>query len=321
LNVFSTLSFVVIGFVLLVKGADLLVEGASSTAKRMRLSELVIGLTVVAIGTSAPELIVNILSTLKQHNDVVFGNIIGSNIFNTFVILGIAGIIYPMSVKHNTVWREIPISFVITLILFVLINDQWLFSLHTNTASRFDGLIMILLFGLFLLYIFKYLRKELQEDTEDIKVLSKKNTVIYLSGGIIGLGLGGQLVVDNAVATAHIFNVSEKLIGLTIVSAGTSLPELATSVVAALKRKSDIAIGNILGSNIFNITLVLGTTALIRPVIYDSILNFDLSVLMFGTALLFVFMFTLTVRKLDRWEAVILVILAIAYLTYLVIRK
>jgi cation:H+ antiporter len=321
LNIAITILLVLAGFALLVKGADLLVEGASSTAKQMKISELVIGLTIVAIGTSMPEMIVNILSAWRSHNDVVFGNIIGSNIFNTMVILGIAGLIYPMTVKHSTVWKEIPYAFGITLLLLFLINDTWFFPGSPSLASRSDGLILVGLFMVFVWYVFRQLRDEIDMDEGDIRVLNNTNTTLYILGGIAGISIGGHLVVTYAVQLAQQFAVSEKLIGLTVVSAGTSLPELATSVVAAVKRKSDIAIGNVLGSNIFNITLVLGTTALIRPVQFDVVLNIDLLILLLGTGLLFLFMFTLTVRKLDRWEAFILVIISIAYLAFVFIRK
>ncbi len=321
MNILVTAILCVLGFVFLVKGADWLVEGASSIAKRMHLSELLIGFTIVAFGTSMPELVVNIISNIDGYNDVVFGNIIGSNIFNTFAILGISGLIYPITIQQNTIWKEIPFSFAITLIFFILINDVMFFGSETNEAGRIDGFILILLFSVFMYYLFRYLRKDFHNNDEGIKKLSIIKSISFISLGIILLGAGGQLVVYNAVKIAHYFQVSEKLIGLTAISAGTSLPELATSVIAAFKKRPDIAIGNVIGSNIFNITLVLGVTSLMHPVVYDSILNFDVNVLLGGTLLLFVFMFTLTVKKLDRWEAALLSVLFIAYMIYLFIRK
>lgn len=321
MNIYITSGLFILGFIILIKGADWLVEGSSSIAKRMHLSELLIGFTIVAFGTSMPEMVVNLISNMDGYDDVVFGNIIGSNIFNTLAILGIAGIIYPISIQRNTIWKEIPFSFAVTLTLFFLLNDHMFFGNEVNKASRWDGFILILLFGAFLYYLFRYLRKDIWTGDESIKEMSLVKSIMFIIFGVILLASGGQLVVSNAVKIAHYFSVSEKLIGLTVISAGTSLPELATSVVAAFKKRADIAVGNVLGSNIFNITLVLGVTALIHPVIYDPVLNVDINVLLGGTLLLFIFMFTLTPKKLDRNEAVLLVLIFIGYMIYLFIRK
>ncbi len=321
MNIYVTSGIFILGFIILIKGADWLVEGASSIAKRMRLSELLIGFTVVAFGTSMPEMVVNLISNMDGYNDVVFGNIIGSNIFNTLAILGISGIIYPISIQRNTIWKEIPFSFAVTLVLFFLLNDGMFFGNAENVASRWDAFILMLLFVAFLYYLFRYLRKDIWSGDESIKELGVVKSVLYIFFGILLLAAGGQLVVDNAVKIAHYFSVSEKLIGLTVISAGTSLPEFATSVVAAIKKRADIAVGNVLGSNIFNITLVLGVTALIHPVQYDPVLNLDINVLLGGTLLLFIFMFTLTPKKLDRNEAILLVMLFTGYMIYLFIRK
>ena len=321
MNIYITSGLFILGFIILIKGADWLVEGSSSIAKRMHLSELLIGFTIVAFGTSMPEMVVNLISNMDGYDDVVFGNIIGSNIFNTLAILGIAGIIYPISIQRNTIWKEIPFSFAVTLTLFFLLNDHMFFGNEVNKASRWDGFILILLFGAFLYYLFRYLRKDIWTGDESIKEMSLVKSIMFIIFGVILLAAGGQLVVSNAVKIAHYFSVSEKLIGLTVISAGTSLPELATSVVAAFKKRADIAVGNVLGSNIFNITLVLGVTALIHPVIYDPVLNVDINVLLGGTLLLFIFMFTLTPKKLDRNEAVLLVLIFIGYMIYLFIRK
>ncbi len=321
MNIYITSGLFILGFIILIKGADWLVEGSSSIAKRMHLSELLIGFTIVAFGTSMPEMVVNLISNMDGYDDVVFGNIIGSNIFNTLAILGIAGIIYPISIQRNTIWKEIPFSFAVTLTLFFLLNDHMFFGSEVNEASRWDGFILILLFGAFLYYLFRYLRKDIWTGDESIKEMSLVKSIMFIIFGVLLLAAGGQLVVDNAVRIAHYFSVSEKLIGLTVISAGTSLPELATSVVAAFKKRADIAVGNVLGSNIFNITLVLGVTALMHPVIYDPVLNVDINVLLGGTLLLFIFMFTLTPKKLDRNEAILLVLIFIGYMIYLFIRK
>ena len=310
---------------MLIKGADLLVEGASSAAKKFKVKELIIGLTIVAFGTSAPEMVVNIISSYDGHDEVVFGNIIGSNIFNLFLILGVAGVIYPMSVRNNTFWKEIPYSFVITIVLFILVNDVLILQADTNGLSRWDGFILLGMFGLFMFYIFKSLKNDNEdpfvEEAQHLQELKNSTTIFYVLFGIVGLGFGGKLVVDNAVSVAEHYDVSQKLIGLTIISIGTSLPELATSIVAAMRKKSDIALGNVLGSNIFNITLILGISVFVKPLTYNPQLNIDFIVLFGGTALLFFFMFTLHTKKLDRWEAVIYVMCFVAYLIFLFIRK
>lgn len=320
MEVFLNALLIVAGFILLIKGADFLVEGASSLAKRYQLSEMMIGLTIVAFGTSSPELVVNLFSGVNGYDEVVFGNIIGSNIFNLFLILGLAGLIHPMSVQFNTVWKEIPFNIMVTIVLFLLVNDELIFGVNYNYAGNWDGLILLSFFGFFIYYVIKNLKKEVV-DLDEIKVHSNRKSIIMVAGGMLALTFGGRLVVDNAVDISRIFDVSEKLIGLTIISAGTSLPELATSVVAALKKKADIAVGNILGSNIFNFTFVLGVTTFTEALSYDPILNIDLSVFLIGSLLLFFFMFTLKAKKLDRWEALILLIGFLAYYVFILIRK
>ena len=308
-----------VGFAILIKGADFLVTGASSTAKKYGISNLTIGLTVVAFGTSMPELIVSLLAAINGENDASFGNVIGSNNFNLLFIIGIAGIIYPLVVQNNTVKYEIPISMFAAAILFILVNDQKLWGSERNVLSRLDSIILLLLFSGFLAYVYKtMIRTSDLEEGEKIKLYS-----IPVSLGLIGLGLamligGGKLVVDNAILVAHHFGLSEKLIGLTILAAGTSLPELATSAVAAYRRNADIAIGNVVGSNIFNIFFILGITGLVRPISYNVLLNFDIYVLLVSTIILIIFMVTLKRQKVDRWEAAILLISYIAYVILLI---
>lgn len=316
------LSFVllVLGLVLVIKGADSLVDGASSLAKRLRIPEIVIGLTVVAFGTSAPELVVNVFAGIAGRNELVLGNVIGSNVFNTLLILGIAGLIYPLDVQRNSVRREIPFSIIITIILFVLCNDRILFKSAENRLSRIDGLVLLVLFAVFLFYTFG-LSKSKSTSSVEMNVYSQKKTWIYIVLGFTGLLVGGKLVVDQAVTIARELHVSEKLIGLTIVSMGTSLPELATSTVAAFKKRCDLAVGNVVGSNIFNILLILGVSAEISPIRYNRVFNFDLYVFGLGTLLLFMAMFTLKSRKLDRWEAFILLIIYIIYMIAVFSRK
>ncbi|MBL7862534.1 MAG: calcium/sodium antiporter [Cyclobacteriaceae bacterium] len=308
-----------IGFVILIKGADFLVNGSSSIAKKNGISNLAIGLTVVAFGTSMPELIVSLLSALNGKNDASFGNVIGSNNFNLLFILGIAGLIYPLVVQRNTVKFEVPLSLLAAGVLFILVNDHLLWKSDNDMISRMDSFILLLFFGGFLLYIYRTMKNASEYgETQEIKIY--KTT---LALGMVALGLamligGGTTVVNSATSIAKYFGLSEKLIGLTILAAGTSLPELATSAVAAYRKNTDIAIGNVVGSNIFNIFFILGVTGFINPMSYNQALNFDLYVTMASTLVLMIFMFTLNQRKLDRWEAFLLLSSYVAYTVYLI---
>ena len=319
MGIFVNLLLVAVGFVLLIKGADFLVNGASSLAKRFNISDIAIGLTVVAMGTSAPELVVNIISGGTENHDLVFGNIIGSNIFNIFLILGVSSVIYPLTVQKNALWKEIPYSLLATVMFFILVNDQLFFEGDTSALSLWDGVILIGMFIGFLVYIFLNLQRNPDsEDDEEIVVFGSAKTTIMIVLGIVGLVFGGRMIVDNAVEIAEYYNVSKKLIGLTILAAGTSLPELATSAVAAFQKKSDLAVGNIVGSNIFNLLLVLGMTSIIHsPLNYSPVLNIDLYLVMIGTFLLFVFMFTFNKYKLDRSEGILYLLGFLAYTYYL----
>ncbi len=316
-------SLVIVGFVLLLKGADFLVTGASSFAKKFNVSELAIGLTIVAMGTSAPELVVNLVSSSQGYDDVVFGNIIGSNIFNLFFILAICAIIKPIVVQSESVWKEIPFAMLLVFLFFVLANDSLIFGSVINELNWVDGIILLTLFFAFLAYVYFTIKNKKEElSTPDTsKVYSNWITLLMVVGGLAGLIIGGKLVVDNAVLIARSFNISEKLIGLTIIAAGTSLPELAASAVAAFKGKSDIAIGNIIGSNIFNLTFILGLNSIITPLTYSTGFNIDVYVLMGGSVALFLFMFTLKKKKLDRREAFLFLLAFVAYMTYIIIRK
>ncbi|MDO9039844.1 MAG: calcium/sodium antiporter, partial [Bacteroidota bacterium] len=276
---------IVLGFILLIKGADWLVSGASSLAKKHNISDLAIGLTIVAFGTSAPELVVNSIASFQDHSDIVFGNVIGSNNFNLFFILGIVGLILPITVQSSTVWKEIPISFFAIVIVFILSNSFFL--QENNVLSRIDGALLFILFVLFLFYVYKQMKTEKTEF--EIETLEISNWKIWglITIGLAGLIFGGKLVVNNAIEIATNLGVSQKIIGLTIIAAGTSLPELVTSVVAALKKNSDIAIGNIIGSNIFNLLLILSVSSFIKPVTYNLAFNTDVYMLAGGTLFLF----------------------------------
>ncbi|WP_281616146.1 calcium/sodium antiporter [Flammeovirga sp. SubArs3] len=310
---------VAVGFTALIFGANWLVDGASSLAKKHNISDLAIGLTVVAFGTSMPELLVNVISVVNGHSDILLGNIVGSNNFNIFFILGVAGIIMPIAVKSSTAWKEIPISLFLTVLLLLQVNDYFINTdSTTHFLSRLDGALLFILFVLFLYYIFTSMKEE-GEISQEQEVKVAKNVVLKIVGGLILLIAGGQFVVNNSIEIAQQLGVSEKIIGLTIVAIGTSLPELTTSVIAALKKNSDIAIGNVIGSNIFNILFILSVSSMIQPVEYNTKFNLDLYVLIGGTLLLFGMMFTgKKIKVVDRWEAIILLLIYIVYTGYLV---
>lgn len=313
------ITLLVIGFAILIKGADFLVNGASSIAKKLGISNIAIGLTVVSFGTSAPELIVSLLSALDGNGDASFGNIIGSNNFNLLCILGVAGLIFPLVVQRNTVKFEVPISLLAAGVLYLLVNDVALWNSSGNLLSRSDSLVLLVFFALFMLYIYRTM-KETPDYAEEgnIKLYSTPAATGLTLLGLLMLVSGGKLVVDNAVKIAENYGLSQKLIGLTILAAGTSLPELATSAVAAYRKNTDIAIGNVVGSNIFNIFFILGVTGLITPLNYNVAMNFDLKILAVSTVVLMVFMFTLNTRKLDRWEALLLLLSYFVYAAVLI---
>jgi cation:H+ antiporter len=315
---FLNLLLLVTGFTVLILGANFLVNGASSFARRFRVSELAVGLTIVAFGTSTPELVVNIIASRNGLNEALLGNVIGSNVFNLLFILGISGTILPIIVQQKTVWLEIPISMIAVLVLFVMANVVSKDAIAMIGLS--EGIILLVFFAAFMVYIFFNLRSAVPESTPS----ASKPVMLSIALIIIGLTaliLGGKLVVNESSKLAAQLGMSEKLIGLTIISIGTSLPELATSVVAALKKNSDMAIGNIIGSNIFNIFFVLGICAIINPIAYPLALNIDLLILGISTLLLFTAMFTGKKKKLDRWESMLLVVLFIGYLIYIIFRN
>lgn len=308
----------ILGLGILIKGADWLVKGGSELARKFKLSELAIGLTVVALGTSFPELIVNGFSAYHEQSDIVFGNIIGSNLFNIFAILGITGLISPIIVQSSTVWKEIPISLFAVLLLLFLSNS---IISQDEVLSRFDGVILLLFFCLFLVYVFKQLKNE---NTPSIQKQNKFSNFKIWTFILLGLGFliaGGRLIVVNSVSIAESLGISETIIGLTIVAVGTSLPELATSVVAAVRKNSGIAVGNIIGSNIFNIFFILGASTLIKPVDFNTKFNSDLYLLAVGTILLFLAMFSGKKKRLDRWEAGILLLIYVGYVASLVYKE
>ena len=308
-----------IGFGLLIKGADFLVLGSSSLARRFNIPELIIGLTIVAFGTSAPELVVSIVASLKGLNDITFGNIIGSNIFNLLFILGISALFLPIKVQHSTIVKEVPYSVIAALVLFILANDHLYSENRPNRIGTVDGLIMLSFFLFFLFYIFRNMKNDNQEIIIDPKAYSLWKTLLLIILGLTGLVIGGRMSVNNAVDIAKHLNISERIIGLTIVAIGTSLPELATSAVAAYRKNSDIAVGNVVGSNIFNIFFVLPVSALIHPLPYQLTFNTDITVLIAGTVILLFFTYSGKKAVIERWEGLLLALGFIGYTLSLIL--
>jgi cation:H+ antiporter len=312
----------VVGFALLIKGADFLVDGSSSIARKLNVSDLIIGLTIVAFGTSAPELCVNIISSIKGNADIAIGNILGSNIFNIFLILGVSAIIFPLKVTKGTVWKEIPLTFLAVVLLGILANDRLIDNSNLSQLSRIDGLVLLAFFIIFLVYVIGIsMNKEVTEQNSTAgKPSSWLKSLSLISAGFAGLFIGAKFVVDSAVQLALMLGVSQSLIALTVVAAGTSLPELATSAVAAYRKNCNIAVGNIVGSNIFNIFFILGISSLIRPIAFEPKNNVDIGVTTLASLLLFVFMFSGKRRSLDRWEGGVFVVLYIGYIVFLIVR-
>ena len=306
------------GFFLLIYGANVLVDSASSLAKRYNIPNIVIGLTIVAFGTSAPELVVNVFSAIEGNTSLALGNVIGSNIFNVAVILGISAIIYPLAVKSNTTWIEVPLAFLAALLVIIIANDSLIDRAPASMISRTDGFILLLFFVIFLAYNFQLIGKGDFSDEIQVKIMKPAKAVLLILAGLALLIAGGRMIVYSAVELATLWGMPERVIGLTIVSVGTSLPELATSVVAARKKNTDIAVGNIVGSNIFNIFFILGLTAVVEPVPFNANAQVDLMVNLTLSILLFAFIFTGKCRRVERWEGIIFICLYIAYLIYLV---
>lgn len=311
-----------IGFYILIKGASFLVEGASSMAKKFGISSLVIGLTIVAFGTSMPELVINIFASTSGSTDIAIGNILGSNISNILLILGISAIIFPLTVKKGTVWREIPFSLLAMIVMILMVNDTVIDQALFAGLTRVDGFVLLSFFAIFIYYTFSS-RKMKSADKEEVPVkkIPTRRAILMIIAGLIGLTLGGKWIVNGSVAIATAIGISEAVIGLTVVAIGTSLPELATSVIAALKKDVDIAVGNIIGSNIFNIFWILGVSASINPLPFSSDLMKDALMAVFATILLFLFLFIGKKHMISRWQGIIFVILYFSYITFLVLQE
>jgi len=316
----AALGLICLGLTILILGADWFVKGAASLAQRAGMPAIVVGLTVVSFGTSSPELIVNLFAAFSGSSDLAVGNIVGSNIANILLILGLAAAITPLAVKHATTWREIPLALLATILLFMFASDSLLDGALFDVISRAEGFAFLGLFAIFLAYVYSLARSEPSDDEEVPAVRSTSKTVGLLIIGLLALIGGGKLLVDNAVILATLAGLSEALIGLTIVAVGTSLPELATSVIAAWRGHTDIAIGNVVGSNIFNIFWILGATALILPLPVGEALASDIVVAVGATLLLFAFMFIGKRHLLERWQGILFVALYVVYIIYLVLR-
>lgn len=315
-----TYALFALGFALLIKGADLLVEGSSSLARRLGISSLVIGLTVVAFGTSAPELFVNLFAAFDGTTDIAIGNIIGSNTVNILFILGLSAVIRPLAVTSGTVWKEIPMSLLAAALVLLMANDRVIDGGTADALTRIDGFVLEAFFVIFLYYTFGIAKAEDGAEEVAQKPRSLPASIGMVALGLVGLVVGGQWIVGGATAIALALGLSEALIGLTIVAIGTSLPELATSAVAAYKGNADIAIGNVVGSNIFNIFFILGLSAIIRPLPFAPALNFDLWACVGASALLFVWMFLGKRHVLERWQGVACIALYVLYVAAIVVR-
>jgi cation:H+ antiporter len=278
-------------------------------------------LTVVAFGTSSPELFVNIISSIKGNTGIAVGNVLGSNIANTFLILGVASVIYPLSVTKGTVWKEIPFSLLAAILLGVMANDFLIDQERRSALTRIDGIVLLSFFVIFLYYSFS-IAKQINgiEDHTPSKQYGPGMSIFLVILGLLGLGVGGEWIVRGAVHTALTLGISESMVGLTVVAIGTSLPEIATSAVAARKKNVEIAVGNVVGSNIFNIFFVLGVSSVIKPLPFEAKNNVDIGVVILASALLFVCMFSGKKRSLDRWEGIVFLFLYTAYLIFLILQ-
>ncbi len=307
----------IVGFVILIKGADLFVDGASGVAGNFKISKMLIGLTIVSFGTSAPEFAVSVKSLLSGSGDIVLGNVIGSNILNILLILGCSALVHSLTVKNNTVKKELPITMLITCLFAVLLSDSIFDKGMINQFTRSDGVVLILFFAVFLYYLIKMARNKV-EDEKDEGIISMKKAIIFTIIGLVGIVLGSNFVVDSASFIAKEIGVSERMISLTIIALGTSLPELVTSVTATMKGEYDIAIGNVVGSNIFNIGIVIGVpVALLGGIGNIAFSYIDLIVMVASAIIIFVFSFD--DYKITRKEGVMLLLLFITYYGYVIL--
>lgn len=313
--------WMILGLAMILVGANALTDGAAAVAKRFNISDLVIGLTIVAFGTSTPELVVSVTSALQGSAELSIGNVVGSNTFNILAIIGCTALVMPISVGHGTMSKEIPLMILSSLVVYFCANDMLIDGGSENIISRIDGLLMLGFFAIFLGYTFSIAKNVGDEEQQEIKKMPMCRAVVYIIGGLAALIFGGQFSVDGASGIARSLGVSESIIGLTLVAAGTSLPELATSVVAALKKNPGIAIGNVIGSNIFNVFFILGTAATIAPLPLGGIANFDLWILIAASALMWVCGLLIGKRRITRVEGAFMLLCYVAYTVYLIMQQ
>ncbi|KXZ39130.1 cation:H+ antiporter [Alkalithermobacter thermoalcaliphilus JW-YL-7 = DSM 7308] len=309
----------ILGFIFLIKGADFFVEGASSIAKIFKVPPILIGLTIVAFGTSAPEAAVSINSAIKGANEIALGNVIGSNLFNILLVIGIASAINPMKVQKMTIFKEFPFGILSSIVLFILCADVSLQNANSNMISKGDGLILLSLFSIFLYYLIEMAILSKESYQEETKQMSMKKSIIISIIGVLGIIIGGEWVVKASSSIAIKFGMSETLVGLTIVAIGTSLPELVTSIVAALKKEADIAMGNVIGSNLFNVLFILGISSYINPIMIDSDIFFDITYLVIATVITYIAAFTK--RTIFRLEGALIASCYFIYMSYIIIRN
>lgn len=304
------------GLILILLGANYLVDGASSVAKKFGLSEFIIGVTIVGIGTSAPEMVVSILSALQGKADMAIGNVVGSNIFNTFMILGVTALIAPLTITKDNLKKDIPLNIIVTALLILLGMNFAIFGVGENKLCRIDGALML---GIFIWYLWSSFRNGKTDDEDsDIKIFPMWLAAVMILGGLAGLVFGGRLFVDSATEIAKAMGVSDKFIAITIMAAGTSMPELATCVVAALKGRGQLALGNILGSNISNILLILGVSSLITPLSMKGITVVDMGALLISAIFIFLSVYLFKKKQLDRIEGALLLLMEAGYMWYLI---
>ena len=309
----------IVGLGLILAGANFLTDGSAAVAQRLRVPEFIIGLTIVAVGTSTPELVVSVLSAIAGKSDVAIGNVVGSNIFNVFVILGICALIRPLPLTRSTIRRDIPIGMVVSLLLFVLASDALLHLGPTDRLGRGDGILMLILYIALMWYTIRAAGRTEETSAEGAKApMAAWLAAVMIVGGLAGLVFGGERFLDSATALARQLGVSEAVIAITLVAGGTSLPELASSVVSLVKGKADMALGNVIGSNIANILLILGLSATINPLTMGGITTTDLAVVILTSLLLFLTAFTFRRRAVDRWEGVIFLVIYALYIWQLV---
>ncbi len=314
----------ILGLALILGGANFLTDGSAALAQRFRVPEFIVGLTIVAVGTSTPELVVSVLSAAAGNSDVAIGNIVGSNIFNVFLILGVCALIAPLPLTGGNIRRDLPFLTAVSVLLLLLTSDRLLGLGEVDAIGRIDGIVMLLLYIALIRYTIRAERRTAAQATQTTQTEKPQRSrslwliVVMIAGGLAGLIFGGELFLDSATAIARALGVSESVIAITLVAGGTSLPELASSVVSLLKGKSEMALGNVIGSNIANILLILGLSATIQPLTLGGITRIDLLTVLLSSVLLFVTAFTFRRKAVDRWEGAIFLVIYALYIGYLV---